>query len=325
MFEAYINSYSTVDLEIRDSSGELVDAVGNVSVEVFDYGAYDEETEELGVVVSQGTASKRYYGSTPALGRYFYQLNPSITNEQKTLRVTWDFTLPGGEERRIQESVFVGTPYVSVSKLREIRELNEYSDYELIVMERLISRIIDTYCGQSFAAEVNKTKTVVGDGSDYLILPGRLWDLSSVTILDDYNEIRRDGDGNVVAFNEVGRDVTNYIVLDSDNPWRLRNKRTEKYVAMNEISTRSFFRNGVTYAVRGNWGHQYVPAKVSEAAALLVKLYFYDDATYRDRYIHEIQAGNWRMKFRSTGDETTGSANADILLSSYRNINAAVL
>jgi hypothetical protein len=31
------------------------------------------------------------------------------------------------------------------------------------------------------------------------------------------------------------------------------------------------------------------------------------------------------MTFAATGDATTGSANADILLSTYRNINAAVL
>jgi len=56
-----------------------------------------------------------------------------------------------------------------------------------------------------------------------------------------------------------------------------------------------------------------------------VKEYFCDDAKYREKYIANIRAGDWRMEFRVTGDETTGNANADTLLSGYRNVALAVI
>jgi len=204
-------------------------------------------------------------------------------------------------------------------------ELNEFSDQEIINMERMVSKFIDSYCGQSFSYEIAKTKTSIGPGSDYLTLPSRLWQLDEVTILDDYITIVRDSEGNVIDRDYSQRSILPYVVLDYDNPWTIRNRRNIDYVSMSEISNRHLFKNGAIYAITGNWGYQYVPHKVTEAATILVKLYFFDDANYRDRYLTEIMAGNWRMKFRSTGDETTGSANADVLLSAYRNINAAVI
>lgn len=323
MAEIYVNSYGIVDIEVRDSSGALVAPDGPIDVTIFDYSLLNEDGT-LGAVIETGEAVQVFYGGTEAVGRFFYQVTPEITSDPRILKITWEYDLDG-MTRSFSDNSFVSVPYVSLNKLRDIKELNDFSDQELISMERLVSRIIDAYCGQTFSYEINKTKTVMGNDSDYLLLPGRLWELGSAAVLEDYATIVVDGEGNVVTNEISGRDITQYVTRDFDNPWRLRNKRTFDYIAMSEVKSRYFFRNGHIYAVTGNWGHQFVPSKVSEAAASLVKTYFYDDATYRDRYISEIQAGNWRMKFRATGDETTGSANADMMLYDYRNINAAVI
>lgn len=323
MAEIYVNSYGIVDIEVRDPDSNLVSPDGDVLVTIFDYSILNEDGS-LGDIIDEGVATQVFYGGALATGRFFYQVTPEITAFPRILKITWEYEL-NGQTRSFSDNSFVSVPYVSLNKLRDIKELNDFSDQELISMERLVSRVIDAYCGQSFSYEVNKTKTVSGNDSDYLLLPGRLWELGAVTVLEDYATIIVDGEGNVVTNEISGRDITQYVTRDFDNPWRLRNKRTFDYIAMSETKSRYFFRNGHIYAVTGNWGHQFVPSKVSEAAAALVKTYFYDDATYRDRYISEIQSGTWRMKFRATGDETTGSANADMMLYDYRNINAAVI
>lgn len=327
MAEVYTNTYSIIDIETFDSRGDLVDPIGDVSVEVYDYDLYNEATDSLGSVIEEGVASQTLYGDQPATGRFFYELSPAVTSHPRNLRLTWRFSIdPGeGEERVLSQEVFVNVPYADLRKLRELKELNEYSDQEIMAMERLVSRIIDSYCGQSFGFEKNRTKTVMGSGSEYLILPDRLWELDNVAILDDFERIVRDSQGNVVEIDRSGRSLMEYVVVDLDNPWRIRNKRSYNFVSLDETRRRDFFRNGNVYAVTGNWGYPFVPARVTEATTILIKTYFYDDSAYRDRYISSIQAGNWRMTFSATGDATTGSANADIILSSYRNINAAVL
>ena len=327
MAEVYLNTYSMIDLETVDSRGNLVDPVGDVSVEIYDYDLYNEETNSLGQVVEQGVALPAFYGNARATGRFFYEIGPSVTDHPRNLRMTWKYSLESdqGAQRTGSTEVFVNVPYADIRKLREIKELNDFSDQEIMAMERLVSRIIDSFCGQSFGFEKNKTKTVIGAGSEYLILPDRLWELDNITALDDYERIIRDGQGNVVGVDRSGRSILEYVTVDLDNPWRIRNRRSYNYVALDETRTKNFFKNGTIYAVSGNWGYPFVPARVTEATVLLVKTYFYDDSAYRDRYISDIRAGNWRMTFAATGDATTGSANADILLSTYRNINAAVL
>jgi len=326
MSEVYTNTYSLIDLDITDSRGDLVAPFGDVLVEVYDYDFYDSSSNSLGKVIEEGTASQLIYGDSPAVGRFFYELTPEITSEPRNLRISWTYNLSGSSaSRKKSKEVFVGAAYADLASLREISELNEYSDQQIMSMERLVSRIIDSYCGQSFGFEKNKIKTVLGSSSEYLILPERLWELSDITVLDDYERITRDSQGNVVSIDRSGRSILDYVAVDLDNPWRIRNRRSYNYVALDETRSRSFFKNGNIYAIRGNWGYPFVPARVTEATKILIKTYFYDDAAYRDRYINEIMAGNWRMKFSATGDATTGSASADIILSTYRNINAAVL
>lgn len=311
MSEFYTNTYSSVQIAVRDSDGSLSDPDGTVSVEVFDYDLVDPSTGAVGSVIETGNASQVYYNDVIAQGRFFYELSPSVTNRPRTLRVSWEYSV-GGSSRTGSDTVFISVPYVQFNELRDIKDLSAYSDQEIISMERLTAKVIDAYCSQSFGNEVGVSKTVPGDDSDYLWLPNKLTSLDSVKILDDY------------ATDEE-RDITNYVVLDLDNPWRLRNKRNLEYMPVSEIEDRPFFKNGVIYSVKGDWGYNYVPIEITQAAKILVNYFFCSDSVYRDRYIKDIKAGNWRMVFSATGDSTTGSANADMILSAYRNFNAAVI
>jgi hypothetical protein len=324
MNEFYVNSYSPVTIDVISAGGELTDPDGSISVEVFDYNLIDEETRMPGSVLEQGTASQVSYSGITSAGRYYYLLTPSVTDKPRELRVSWKYEI-GGVERKGHKSVFINVPYATIEDLRTIPELNEYSDEELKSMERLVAKIIDVYCGQSFHYEFGSTKTAFGQGSDFLWLPERLWDLQDVTVLDDYVSVLRNPEGDIVGKDFDSRSVREYVVLDIDNPWRIRNRRNIDYETLSVTRSKGMFKSGSIYAVTGNWGYPFVPAKITQAAKILVKTYFYDDATYRERYITTIRAGNWRMEFQATGDETTGSANADMILTAYKNINAAVI
>ena len=324
MNEFYVNSYSPVAIDILNVSGELADPDGAISVEVFDYGLVDEETRLPGTVVETGFANQVMYGSSPATGRYYYMLTPSITENPRQLRVSWSYQI-GGTQRKGSTTVFISVPYATIDDLRTIKELNDYSDEELKSMERLVSKVIDVFCGQSFGYEKNAIKTSFGQNSDFLWLPERLHRLEDVTILDDYVSVLRNPEGDIVGKDFDSRSIREYVVLDQDNPWRIRNRRNIDYITLSVTNSRGMFRSGAIYAVKGDWGYPFVPIQVTEAAKILVKTYFYDDATYRERYITTIRAGNWRMEFQATGDETTGSANADMILTAYKNINAAVI
>lgn len=328
MSEFYVNSYSTVPVDVYDPHGNLAEPDGDITIKVFDFDEIgeDEETGDRtqGKVVAEGVAEEVSYGGMTQTGRYYYLITPSLSSKPRTLQIRWEYTV-GGVKREGNKTVFINVPYVSLEQLRTVKELNDYSDEELVVMERMVSKIIDVYCGQTFGYEIETTKTAFGTNSDFLWLPARLWKLDEVTILDDYVSVLRNPEGDIIGKDFDSRSVREYVVLDNDNPWRIRNRRNIDYITLSITESRNFFRDGAIYAVTGNWGYPYVPIQISEAAKILVKTYFYDDATYRERYITTIRAGNWRMEFQATGDETTGSANADMLLTAYKNINAAVI
>jgi hypothetical protein len=324
MNEFYVNSYSPVTIDVISAGGELTDPDGPISVEVFDYNIIDEETRIPGSVLEQGTASQISYSGITSAGRYYYLLTPSVTDKPRELRVSWKYEI-GGVERKGHKSVFINVPYATIEDLRTIPELNEYSDEELKSMERLVGKVVDVYCGQTFGDEKNVTKTAFGQDSDFLWLPARLWRLEDVTILDDYVSVLRNPQGDIIGKNFDSRSIGEYVVLDFDSPWRLRNRRNIDYETLSVTRSSKMFKSGFIYAVKGDWGYPFVPIQITEAVKILVKTYFYDDATYRERYITSIRAGNWRMEFSATGDETTGSANADMILTAYKNINAAVI
>jgi len=324
MNEFYVDSYSPVTIDITNASGELTEPDGAVSVEVFDFDEVDEETRIPGKVIEEGFASQISYGSNFAEGRYYYLLTPSITSSPRQLKVSWSYQIDGMQKTG-SKTVFVSIPYATIEDLRSISELSEYSDEELRAMERLVGKVIDVYCGQTFGHEKNVTKTAFGQDSDFLWLPARLWRLEDVTILDDYVSVLRNPQGDIIGKNFDSRSIGEYVVLDFDSPWRVRSRRNIDYETLSVTRSSKMFKSGFIYAVKGDWGYPFVPIQITEAVKILVKTYFYDDATYRERYITSIRAGNWRMEFSATGDETTGSANADMILTAYKNINAAVI
>jgi hypothetical protein len=310
--EFYTNTNAVVTFNIDPESAD-----GAIDVEVFDYNLVDPESGARGVSIETGIATVE--GEVVS-----YTLDKSITQTPRELMLVATYE-EDEVTREVTNMAFINVPYVELHEVRMDPAFDDYDDEELRRMERLVAAVINSYCNQSFDYELGTTKTALGKASDYLWLPRRLWSLDAVTVLDDSVRVLKDIEGNIISTDTTVREITDRVQFDYDNPWRLRNRRTMDYDPILVTRRRGLFSEGEIYAVRGNWGYEFVPRGVRLATRILMETYFAEDSVYRDRYIDNIRAGNWRMEFRVTGDETTGSANADMILSGFKNINAAVI
>ena len=248
----------------------------------------------------------------------FYEavITPGVSEDDTQFELVWDYDVDfrgNVYSVSIKESLFAGNAYARLSELASLPELASVTPFELSRMERLVAGVIDVFCNQTFNKESGVSYTIQGQDSDQLALPKPIIHLDDIEQLDD-------------SIMQLPYSLKQYTTVDPDSPWILRRKHDRATSRkMSAVSRARFFRYPNLYRVTGDWGWDAVPNDVSRAATLLVKEYFCDDAKYREKYIANIRAGDWRMEFRVTGDETTGNANADTLLSGYRNVALAVI
>lgn len=262
-----------------------------------------------GTVLQAGTAD---YTNNGTYDLYEATVAPAVSAVSGTYTVTWTYTMDGFEFNPT-EQLRVVSPYVTLPEMLDMPELAGLDSKTLFAMERLVAGIVDVYTNQTFNRENGLSVTVLGQSSEQLALPRRIISLARVSVLD------YPGDTDPYP-------ITEYVTFDPDNPWMLRRRvDIDSPRSLNPTVTYKFFRYPQLYQVNGDWGWEFVPEPVRQAARILVKEYFCEDAKYRDKFIDNIRAGDWRMEFKVTGDETTGSANADMLLTGYRNVGLAVI
>ena len=281
-------------------AGSIKTADGPVSVKIFDPEGNEVFSDEANLVTN---APKPYYVKT---------VGTDVTNLGAGHTVQWSYAVNQQPVVK-REQLLIVTPYISMSALQTNPELEGYETYALRAMERLVAGVIDVYTNQTFNREDDVSITVRGQDSDSLPLPKRLVHLDRVELMDY--------DQGITPY-----PLTDYVVLDPNDRWTLRRRVVPDMPRKMTPTTRyRFFKYPAIYSVTGDWGWEFVPADVTRAATILVREYFCEDAKYRDKFIANIRAGDWRMEFKLTGDETTGSANADMLLTAYRNVGMAII
>jgi hypothetical protein len=238
-----------------------------------------------------------------------------ITNLGSDHVIEWAYTVQGLSVVK-RESLEIVSPYISLARLKTMPSLGNYSSAVLRGMERLVADVINVYANQTFSLSTEPA-IVLGQNSDNLPLPNRLVELAGVDVMDD----TLDATGQPIPYS-----ILEYVTFDPDDRWHVRRRTTWPVDrTTNPVSNYRLFKYPKRYRVSGTWGWEFVPKEVTRAAELLVNDYFCADAKYREKYLDNIRAGNWRMEFRVTGDETTGNANADMLLSGFRNLAPAVI
>lgn len=283
------------------SAGLVTTADGIVMLRIYDAdGVQVFSDEPILVDPVDGTP---YYSQT---------VGTNVTNLGAGHTIEWSYTVSSQPVVKTEQLNIV-TPYLPLGTLLTMPELEGLETFALRKMERLVAGIIDVFTNQTFSRENDRSLTVIGQDSDNLALPKPIIELKDIELLD--------GGTGIEPYS-----LLEYTTFDKDSPWILRRRR-DVFVPRKLTPTAryAFFKYPMMYLVTGDWGWEYVPADVSRAAEILVKDYFCEDAKYREKYIANIRAGDWRMEFKVTGDETTGSANADMLLTGYRNVAAVVI
>lgn len=299
--EIYRNTLANVDLKVP------VTAVNGT----FDVKAYEGNT----VLYTFPTV-------TAITGGYRVTLPFSLVQADKSIEIRWKFDYTESSSTKTYNyttAVNVITPYVTLEELKEaIPEAAQFSDAELVRLERRIRGVIDNFTGQSFGRYVG-TRDVIGSGDVELKTPNRLVHLDNITGADIvYSEdgiaspglYTSRGDGWYVGFSApipTGDYVFENVIRDPDSTYGRG------------------FRDNVVYTITGVWGWDDVPAEVKEAALILCEDELCPQSEYRDRYLKSISGDGWRYEFNPNAYYGTGSVMADQLLEPFRRSTMTVI
>jgi hypothetical protein len=288
--------------------GELTDADdGTVVLRIYNY---EDSTHE------------EYQAEHDGDGLYSVLLPFDVTNTFEARTLAWAYEINTQPYESAREHLYVVKPTITYNQFARLHPnaLDDIGPAEFRLVEPVVRKVIERYCNQVFTREDNRAYTVMGQNSDSLPLPRKALAVHSVSLLD---ASRTYADGEPI---DNYYELTDYTIFDDDDRWSLR-RRTSAPVSrgLTPTSNRRFFKYPNRYRILGDWGWDMVPEDVTIAAGILINDFSCQEASYREKYISNIRAGDWRMEFKLTGDETTGNANVDMILSSYRNVAMAVI
>jgi hypothetical protein len=236
-----------------------------------------------------------------------------ILNAAGRYRADFSYTISGTEYTQSQY-INVYTPYItSTAFFEDYPELeNDWFD-KFDKIEKKVRNIINTFCGQSFDYYPNKTIEISGSGRNSLHLPFPITTLRTVTAdvgTNDATIIHNFADATVNNIEKAKEPhsfgATYYIkfkrsTLDSPNVLMLVNK---------------FYKTS-SYTIDGDYGWQFVPNNIEQAAELLIADQMNDDNQYRVHGIKRADMDAIDLHFSDKFYESTGNIDADVLLMDY--------
>ncbi len=229
----------------------------------------------------------------------------SVTLSDAKISVNLRFNYES-EVFNLTKKIRVSTPYIDLWEIKEILETQD--DEEATTVERAVRNNINAHCGQQF----NTYDGVLqgrGGGSSRIDLPDRLRTLRTVNGYDGSNyEI--DAGGWIVrprgfGIPSVKSDAYGYHMHTGGVIHNPNNVRLDVYPRSKTVD------------IDGIWGWEEVPTAVTEAMKLLVEDYACQEATYRDRYIANMTAADWRFEFNEGAFSRTGNVRADQMLEEF--------
>lgn len=311
-----------------DEGVRISDSDGSVTLTI-----HDIETGEY-ITSSDGDAiAETSDGNGDPI--YSYLLGFDDTAGCRKLKAVWDFGTSDGVGKRT-DYIEVVMPLVTPDEIQE--EFPQFAPGgdeaktfdELKRMERTVRGIVTAYTNQVFTCELNKVRKVVGTDADALFLKYPIFNLHRVvqgdtllygwkTLDSDGNAVESDGFVELLRFDEdfdevVRRKVVRGSVFD-----------VKADVTDTALRRGPIFKSGYIYSVTADWGFEYIPNGVNQAAKLLVRDYFCADGKYHEMGVNIVRSADWRMEFAHDPYSTTGNVYADQLLSRYVNINVGVI
>ena len=216
-----------------------------------------------------------------------------------------------------QQSQFINVyvPYVTYEEFfEEYPELEETNSNKFEKTEKKVKNIINTFTGQSFEPLFDKTIEIDGNGGKHLHLPLPVFNLKTVTVdvgTSEEQTIHNYSDATLNNLEKVRHQPFNF---QSSFFIRWRNSLLESTTVT--MLTNRFKRESV-YSVVGDYGWQYVPENVKQAAILIIADMFNDDSAYRRHGIYSVDLDVVKMNMKDSFYESTGNIEADTLLMDY--------
>jgi hypothetical protein len=259
----------------------------------------EDATEVTATIVQSGVDLQTFTGPTFALPFKVYGYDGPFD-------IRWEFFVDDDPTLHTRyERHEVVTPLVAVDP----------EDPEAVQAERVVRKIIEAVCGQSFGFHYH-SHVVYGQGGNSINLPERLIRLDGVSSLQAPYEAIPFGAVNIIAdgwmlTTNAGRQFYSIKQMPPE----------ESYVSANGAiiapgSVRAW-RNNHTYLITGSWGYSGVPTEVSDAARMLIDDYNCDEDAYRNKYMANMRSADWRIEFNALTWQGTGNAKVDALLSPY--------
>jgi hypothetical protein len=243
-----------------------------------------------------------------------------ILNSAGRHRADFTYTVSGTSYTQSQY-INVYTPYLDIDTFfadHPELETDYYDQFDKL--EKRIRNIINTFCGQSFEFYPNKFMILQGSGKKTMHLPLPISTLRKVTanIGDEDEEVLHDSTNATLNHIEKAREPHNF---QSSYYIQFRKSYLDR---TQTIVYESNFDEDNDFKIEGDFGWQFVPNNIEQAADLLMVDAMSDDSEIRRRGVIEVQYDTVRYKMsgssvesKASFFETTGNIDADVLLMDY--------
>lgn len=300
--------------------GNLVNADGTVSVYIYNADEIVSASSTPTVLVS-GTAVNE-----PPMGIYTYEINPSVTSIDRTLKVVWTYQV-NSISASTTSFISVFTPYVTISDIVDYydlgtkpSEINYKSQSQIVNLEKLARTVINGYAGQNFGRRYGYQE-IFGQGSDaaWLTEP-----MLSIDQIYENDRLVYDSTGSVV-YNTFGFNFeitqTNKVIRIVNPDWDVRYDNQVDPT----ILYYGRFRANSRYKFVGQIGWNYVPQDIKLCATLLVGDYMANDSAWRIKYLKKVGLSETNFEMHNGAFNGTGNLIVDNLLDSYRNVGIVII
>lgn len=236
-----------------------------------------------------------------------------VLNSAGRHRADFTYTVAGTAYTQ-SKYINVYTPYFNQDEFfdRHPELEDDYYD-QFDNLEKRVRNIINTFCGQSFDYYPNKYLILQGSGKKTMHLPFPISTLKKVTVNpgDEDEEILHDSADSTLNNIEKSREPHKF---QSSYYIQFRKSYIDK---TQRIIYESRFDEDDDFKIEGDFGWQFVPGNIEQAADLLLVDIMTDDSEIRRHGIVSVDMDTISYTTKSSFYESTGNIDADVLLMDY--------
>ena len=321
MAEIYVNQTSPIKTKIF-WGGEIVDADNNlVTARVYDI----TEDGTISPTISPSTIIVTLNATKleTDIGTYQIIIPFQYCDRNRKFKIVWSYQVGGASASHVYYTDVV-TPYANMADVLE--DLNIGTDpsdpnyrtyHELQMAEKYARKLIESYTEQSFFL-YDDTQIVYGHGSDILPLPFRIYEMhklyeNDVLLVDNIEEVNNWIYTPIVSESNFGIRINRQSTID--NVVYSANGLVPP--SINEYGYHGAFKRDYRYTISGRFGWSSVPDNVEEACIVLIQQFFDKDTAWRNKYVKNVSAFDWKFEYMENAHTGTGNLYADQLLAPY--------